>query len=516
MTENTNELNDNVYLRTEIEDSIYTQSSSFGVDTKYTDKLSNDKFDALFAALSYFINDPVDSFIVSNLSNMGVFNLSIDRDADNPELLIDCSKLATSVVLTTLRLTLTNLVTGGKYAFALAKTNVCAQLVQFFVEDYIAEMITYGIIKEFYSNYLEGFDRHIAEAKVRGYIKIDAKDKSFADIRKFIYYTGILEESKIHNIYIEKDGEIYSVLRKSSDDYKNIIQELNRRGYFDEYFTETTDDVYFSNLTEYDTKNSNQYRQDLREFIGYQEHSYAYEDFIILKDGEFTFPFIGNEHSNIIYGDDKSRILYGDLGDDLIYGGSGNDEIYGDKSFTSTNAETVLGNNYINGNDILVGGLGDDKIYADFYINGQSGNNLLVGDTSSYTEEELKAYRIDFDKNNVDVEKFESENDGNDIITGGRGNDIIFGGGGNDSISGVAGTNYIYGGSGEDEIYGGIENDYIYGGKDDDFIQDSAGINLLFGNEGHDEVRGGAGEDTLIGDSSTLTVEELHSLKNGI
>lgn len=28
MTENTNELNDNVYLRTEIEDSIYTQSSS--------------------------------------------------------------------------------------------------------------------------------------------------------------------------------------------------------------------------------------------------------------------------------------------------------------------------------------------------------------------------------------------------------------------------------------------------------------------------------------------------------
>lgn len=52
MTENTNELNDNVYLRTEIEDSIYTQSSSFDVDTKYTDKLSNDKFDALFAALS--------------------------------------------------------------------------------------------------------------------------------------------------------------------------------------------------------------------------------------------------------------------------------------------------------------------------------------------------------------------------------------------------------------------------------------------------------------------------------
>lgn len=49
MTENTNELNDNVYLRTEIEDSIYTQSSSFDVDTKYTDELSNDKFDALFA-----------------------------------------------------------------------------------------------------------------------------------------------------------------------------------------------------------------------------------------------------------------------------------------------------------------------------------------------------------------------------------------------------------------------------------------------------------------------------------
>src|SRR5260221_158363 len=68
------------------------------------------------------------------------------------------------------------------------------------------------------------------------------------------------------------------------------------------------------------------------------------------------------------------------------------------------------------------------------------------------------------------------------------GSDLIFGGRGNDSISGEGSKDVIFGQDGNDTINGGTDRDEIYG---------MAGDDVISGGGGGDTLYGGAGDDAL-------------------
>lgn len=111
------------------------------------------------------------------------------------------------------------------------------------------------------------------------------------------------------------------------------------------------------------------------------------------------------------------------------------------------------------GDDLLVsGGVGsDDPIFGHNYINGGSGDDVLIGGVR-----------------------------GDDLI-GESGDDRIFGGAGHDLLSGDEGRDTLHGGDGNDHLRGGADNDHLFG---------EAGDDNLDGAFGNDILNGGAGLDT--------------------
>lgn len=171
----------------------------------------------------------------------------------------------------------------------------------------------------------------------------------------------------------------------------------------------------------------------------------------------------------------------------------------------------------VGGNDIIWGCEGDDKIY------GLSGNDILIGDSTTYKTTELEEFREN--SSNIDISKFESTNeespDGADTLYGGEGNDILFGCGGNDILIGGEDEDTLYGGSGNDLLIAGdttktqeeLENirDNIASFSVEDFERDTS-KNTLHGGSGDDIIIGDKGADILVGDSTTLTNQELEDL----
>lgn len=102
-------------------------------------------------------------------------------------------------------------------------------------------------------------------------------------------------------------------------------------------------------------------------------------------------------------------------------------------------------------------------------INGNSGNNFLVGTSS------------------------------NDQIYGFDGFDTLNGSGGDDFLSGGRQNDRLFGDSGADDIFGGKDNDSISGGSGTDVLNGDQGNDTLQGNGGFDVVIGGSGADTFIG-----------------
>ena len=163
----------------------------------------------------------------------------------------------------------------------------------------------------------------------------------------------------------------------------------------------------------------------------------------------------------------------GNIGDYII--GTNNNDIRSDYYKGSS---TFL---FLGGNDIIWGHGGNDSIY------GLSGNDILIGDSTTLKVRELEELRDNFDsiKSNpisLDITKFESENDGNDNIYGGKGDDIIFAGGGNDYISGGKNSDIIYGGNGDDTIIGEENNDVLIGGLGYDtyIINSGDGVDTIY------------------------------------
>lgn len=110
------------------------------------------------------------------------------------------------------------------------------------------------------------------------------------------------------------------------------------------------------------------------------------------------------------------------------------------------------------GNDVLVAGGGGPDLPVPNFLNGGSGDDLLIGDSWA------------------------------DDLIGEDGNDRLFGGGGPDALYGDAGSDILYGGDGADGLSGGDGNDQMFGEAGDDLFQAGLGTDLVDGGSGSDTV----------------------------
>ncbi len=79
-----------------------------------------------------------------------------------------------------------------------------------------------------------------------------------------------------------------------------------------------------------------------------------------------------------------------------------------------------------------------------------------------------------------------TDDDGANLLLGGRGNDKLYGLEGDDTITGNAGN---------DRIFGGLDNDTVDGGKGNDWLFGDEGADVLLGGLGNDFLTGGADDD---------------------
>lgn len=225
-------------------------------------------------------------------------------------------------------------------------------------------------------------------------------------------------------------------------------------------------------------------------------------------------PFAGSENPWVLGSEHEDYLNVGTIeGQRTILAGLGGDDVLIGGDFD-------MGypiHNYLNGgsgNDVVVGGAaaddligedGDDRLYAgngDDFVIGDAGEDLLRG------------------------------GDGNDWLQGGAGRDEMFGEAGDDRLDGVGGSDTLDGGAGSDsaEYYeaegsvtidlgagiaresGGsvdhlvsIEN--AVGSAFDDVLRGSGGANALEGYDGDDQLFGGKGDDILSGGAGADRLE---------
>ena len=144
--------------------------------------------------------------------------------------------------------------------------------------------------------------------------------------------------------------------------------------------------------------------------------------------------------------------------------------------------------------DIVWGNGGSDFIF------GGLGNDILIGDKSTYKVRELESLKNNLSQ--INEAKFENdEYSGNDVILGNQGDDLIFGGGGDDKLYGGRDNDYIYGGSGNDFLVSGSGADYVYGGEGRDILCNYEESARLYGEYGKDRYNLGEGTTNIIRDT---------------
>ena len=303
-----------------------------------------------------------------------------------------------------------------------------------------------------------------------------------------------------------------------------------------------------------------------------------------VTDSGSPFKFIyGDKGDNALQAVVDSSYIYGFEGDDRISGSEGNDIIYGNQGndciCAGNGADKIFGGA---GDDILDGGAGDDFLYGgegdDIYVWGRdygtdiisdsegesvirpaegaavqdleistAGNNAVISikETNDrliiqgYTDNP-KQYFIQTEEDKVllgsyllgENSSFYSgtengdyfENDGKEILAGGKGDDrligtdekeYIFGDGGNDQLLSADGDDVISGGAGDDYINGGNGNDYMDAGAGKDFTDGGSGDDIYVFRQGYGEVsiQDHEGENTIVfGDG--LTAESIKSYRS--
>ena len=377
---------------------------------------------------------------------------------------------------------------------------------------------------EYYKNRLQNISGLEDSINKKGQVTLTAYTNNKKNLIDAINKSGALDLNEKVKIYVENeyDHKTYEVVRK--EQYNELINELSRRGFYNsiDYYK----DINFQDKTgnaqytpEYDLywliKQNPQIEGYMDAGKGFSADIATDKDYLLL-DTDIYLPQQGNQVNNIIYLDKdvKNEKTYGMLGSDFIYGTEENDIIYGDEG-DCTEKDSVSPLYQHSDNDVLIGNKGNDYLY------GEQGNDVLIGDTTSinYTENDLK----DLINNgeNINIEDFESTEDGQDYLNGGTGNDLLIGGGENDIIIGGKDEDTLYGGSGNDLLIAGdttktqeeLENirDNNASFSVADFESDTS-KNTLHGGSGDDIIIGDKGADILVGDSTTLTNQELEDI----
>jgi Ca2+-binding RTX toxin-like protein len=201
-------------------------------------------------------------------------------------------------------------------------------------------------------------------------------------------------------------------------------------------------------------------------------------------------------------GTSQQDVIIGNIHDNVIDGGGGDDLIFGDgdeygrrkavafqkaglsvtafeidkspsgEDWVGSGASAVRPNTNNSGDDRISGGAGADRIY------GGRGNDEVDGGHG---------------------DDFGSGGDGDDLVRGGQGLDYLNGDDGNDMIFGDAGNDILLGGDGHDELYGGADDDKLYGGAGADKLEGGFGVDRLAGGDGDDTLVGGDGDDFVYG-----------------
>lgn len=519
----------NTYIQVSIDDNINEQDNKISYNDDFINSIPDtNAFLTISNSIATFFN-VFGNLKVLKFSIFGLGELFIQQDRNDPlKLSITLFNIATSAVMDTISLVAVYATNGKKVFNALSKENLITFLTLNAVEELVDTAVTYECISSLYKL---KYESEIKKAKEKEYLTINASGQSIQEIKNFLYYTGVLQESDIKRIYVQTNDGIYRVLKPDSDEFVAIENELKRRGYSS--LDTSSDFNTLMTLNEIET-DSTETRQNITEYCAENMFTYKNKNYILLKNDLFTYPMIGNSQDNIIYADNEARTLYGSGGNDLIQAGDNNDVLYGDSSKYFPGAINI-------GNDILLGGYGNDKIY------GEKGDDVLIGDKCIYTENELK--QLINQKNSIIDNDFEFENDGNDYLDGGEGEDLLIGGGGNDILVGGKDEDTLYGGSGKDlliagdtlktqeelqnilnnnasfsvsdfetdssenTLHGGTGDDIIIGDKGDDTMYGDADNDVLFGGDGNDEIYGDdennvyTGNDVLIGGNGN---DELH------
>ena len=243
------------------------------------------------------------------------------------------------------------------------------------------------------------------------------------------------------------------------------------------------------------------------------------DDVIFGQGGEDQLS--GGDGDDTIDGGDGDDVITGGDGSDTVYGGDGDDVIdtSGPEGLTSGRPDLGYPGLFTgdddpdNDKDTVFGGDGDDTITTgddDDVIFGGDGNDFIDGG---------------FDRDTIDGGA------GDDTIIGGEGSDTIDGGDGNDTIYGGLdpsfpdqlnipddidlvqdnGRDVIYGGKGDDVIFGQDDDDEIYGEEGNDTLDGGIDEDFIDGGEGDDIIRGNQGADTLFGgdDQDVFTGEDV-------
>ncbi|MEG4328159.1 calcium-binding protein [Microcoleus sp. herbarium5] len=259
----------------------------------------------------------------------------------------------------------------------------------------------------------------------------------------------------------------------------------------------------------------------------------------------------GGTENDQLFGENGNDVLEGELGDDYLEGGSDDDKYYGGDGNDlgdddGGNGITWSGHDYFEGgkgNDTFYGADGNDMAYGgegDDFIRGENGRDTIYGGgendnigggfhkdsrwpgetigtmptEASFTiaglgvDAEASTTRFAANTTNTNSTtkiyaeaniQTQQEDDGDDLIYGGKGNDSIAGDEGKDEIFGDADNDLILGGTGEDKISGGSDQDQVFGGKGNDTISGNDGQDTLSGDAGNDFLSGNEGNDTLNG-----------------
>lgn len=148
-------------------------------------------------------------------------------------------------------------------------------------------------------------------------------------------------------------------------------------------------------------------------------------------------------------------------GSDLIYGESGEDELYGQFDDTGQ-TDPAIG-------DELYGDGGQDLLIGD---QGTAITRVQTNDTQTIKTNAPFLDDVILLKGTLhwEVDLSQSDDDGNDRLSGGDGADFLHGNGGSDVLNGNAGNDRIFGDDGNDAIWGGTDHDHLWGGAGDDYL----------------------------------------------